>query len=331
MAPTQYINRPIPTISLRDFPSRIDEITHQLVDAAENHGFFTIVDHDIPPETVSQMFEQSARFFNQDDATKQKVPFSPQHNAGWEKNKQVRPSTGAADRKESYQMQFGSGMDGRWLGEGTLPGFKSQALDFMHRVQSVSEKLLVCLARGLGFNDDYFVKAHDVRRSESQTVCRLLHYFETEKKVDPTGEVFHRAGAHADWDTLTLLFQKPGEYGLEICPGREVSTDFGYGDAWTKVEPDVESNAIVCNIGDLLMSWSDDRFKSTFHRVKAPCEEGDFYGERYSIAFFNQPCRDAVIQGPGKKYPAVTGEEFTRNAMQRNYKAVQDKLKSKAP
>lgn len=115
MPPTKYINRPIPTISLRDFPSRIDEITHQLVDAAENHGFFTIVDHEIPQATVAQMFEQSARFFNQDDATKQKVPFSPQHNAGWEKNKQVRPSTGVADRKESYQMQFGSGMEGEYV------------------------------------------------------------------------------------------------------------------------------------------------------------------------------------------------------------------------
>jgi isopenicillin N synthase-like dioxygenase len=112
-----------------------------------------------------------------------------------------------------------------------------------------------------------------------------------------------------------------------MCPGREVSTAFGYGDTWTKVEPDVESNAIVCNIGDLLMSWSDDRFKSTFHRVKAPSEEGDYYGERYSIAFFNQPCKDATIQGPLKKYPVVTGEEFTRAAMNRNFKALQDKLK----
>lgn len=75
------------------------------------------------------------------------------------------------------------------------------------------------------------------------------------------------------------------------------------------------------------MSWSDDRFKSTFHRVKAPCEPGDYYGERYSIAFFNQPCRDVQIQGPMKKYPLVTGEEFTRNAMSRNFKSLQDKLR----
>jgi isopenicillin N synthase-like dioxygenase len=75
------------------------------------------------------------------------------------------------------------------------------------------------------------------------------------------------------------------------------------------------------------MSWSDDRFKSTFHRVKAPCEPNDYYGERYSIAFFNQPCKDAKIQGPLNKYPMVTGEEFTRNAMSRNYQAIQEKLK----
>lgn len=73
------------------------------------------------------------------------------------------------------------------------------------------------------------------------------------------------------------------------------------------------------------MSWSDDRFKSTFHRVKAPSEPDDFYGERYSIAYFNQPCWDVQIQGPLKKYPMITGKEFTKNAMQRNFKALEEK------
>ena len=83
---------------------------------------------------------------------------------------------------------------------------------------------------------------------------------------------------------------------------------------------------IVCNIGDLLMSWSDDRFKSTFHRVKAPSEPGDYFGDRYSIAYFNQPCKDSTIQGPLKKYPLITGEQFTQNAMKRNFAALQEKL-----
>jgi isopenicillin N synthase-like dioxygenase len=327
MAPTKYVNRPVPTISLRDFESRITEITEELVHASENVGFFCIVDHGISRETVDTMFENSRAFFALDDSIKAKVPFSPTNNAGWEKNAQIRPSTGAVDRKESYQMQFGAGMNGRWLDDdNVLPNFKTEALSFMHQVQTVSEKLMVCFARGLGFPDNYFINAHDVARSDSQTVARLLHYFESPQASN--GQVFHRAGAHTDWDFLTLLFQKAGQSGLEICPGREVSTSFGYGDTWTKVEPDAASNAIVCNIGDLLMSWSDDRFKSTFHRVKAPSDPGDYYGERYSIAFFNQPCKDVKIQGPQKKYPMITGEEFTRNAMQRNFAALQAKMRT---
>jgi isopenicillin N synthase-like dioxygenase len=327
MAPTKYLDRPVPTISLKDYEKRIDEITQELVTAAENVGFFCIVDHGIDRSTVDTMFDNSARFFSLPDNVKAQVPFDPRRNAGWEKNSQIRPSTGAADRKESYQMQFGAGMQGLWINPKELPGFKDETLSFMKQAQAVSEKLMVCFARGLGFADDYFLHAHDVSRPESQTVTRLLHYFETPQDSAKTGEVWHRAGAHTDWDFLTLLFQKAGQSGLEICPGREVSTSFGHGDTWTKVEPDADANAIVCNIGDLLMSWSDDRFKSTFHRVKAPSEPGDYYGERYSIAFFNQPCKDAKIQGPMKKYPLITGEDFTRSAMARNFAALQAKLK----
>jgi isopenicillin N synthase-like dioxygenase len=76
----------------------------------------------------------------------------------------------------------------------------------------------------------------------------------------------------------------------------------------------------VCNIGDMLMVWSDDRFKSTFHRVATPRE--DYFGERYSMAFFNQPCTDAVMQGPEKKYPTRTAQEFTEMAMSRNFAAI---------
>ena len=112
MAPTKYVDRPVPSISLHDFELRIDEITSDLVDAAENHGFFCIINHGISRESVECIFGQSAPFFNQEDEVKARVPFSPQHNAGWERNAQIRPSTGAVDRKESYQMQFGDGMDG---------------------------------------------------------------------------------------------------------------------------------------------------------------------------------------------------------------------------
>lgn len=38
------------------------------------------------------------------------------------------------------------------------------------------------------------------------------------------------------------------------------------------------------------------------------------YGERFPVAFFNQSCWSAVIQGP-KKYLPMTGELFIANAM----------------
>lgn len=321
MSTTKYSDRDIPSISLADFDQRIDEITAQLVDAAENVGFFSIVDHGIARTDVDQVFESSASFFSLPDHVKSLVPFSPTENVGWEKNAQIRPSTGACDRKESYQLQFNSGMETRWLPEATVPGFRSTVTTFMHQAQAVSERLMVCFARGLGFPDDFFVGAHDVTKEDSQTVARLLHYFAA-PEASNDGQVHHRAGAHTDWDFITLLFQKAGQSGLEICPGREATSTFGQGDVWTRVEPDADSNAIICNIGDLLMSWSDDRFKSTLHRVKAPCEPGDFYGERYSIGFFNQPRKSAEIQGPMRKYPLVTGAESTRKAMEKNFKAV---------
>lgn len=322
MGATEYTNRSIPRMSLADFDNRIDEITSQLVHAAETDGFFSLTDTEITIPEIDAIFATSESFFALSDDVKGTVPFTHK-NVGWEKKGQVRPSTGVADQKESYQLQFGDNMNDKWVAEDVLPGFKASAQDFMKKAQSLSEKLMLCFARGLGFPDDYFIKAHDITRPDCQSVLRLLHYFEVDKN-QKSQENFYRAGAHADWDLITLLFQRPGQSGLEICPGREVVTSFGIGDKWTKV--DFEPGMIVCNVGDLLMSWSDDRFKSTFHRVKAPTDPAtDYFGPRYSIAFFNQPCIDCEIQGPLKKYPKVTGAEFTKAAMERNFNALKAK------
>ncbi|KAF2173613.1 hypothetical protein M409DRAFT_48564 [Zasmidium cellare ATCC 36951] len=329
MGATKYTDRSIPRISLAEFDNRIDEITSQLVHAAETDGFFSLTDTEISIPEIDAIFATSESFFALPDDVKGTVPFT-HNNVGWEKKGQIRPSTGVADQKESYQLQFGQNMTDKWISPSALPDFKPSAQAFMAKAQSVSEKLMLCFARGLGFPDDHFIRAHDTSRPDCQSVLRLLHYFAVDKTVPPQ-ENFYRAGAHADWDLLTLLFQRPGESGLEICPGREAVTSFGMGDTWTKV--DFAPGDIVCNIGDLLMSWSDDRFKSTFHRVKAPTDfERDYWGPRYSIAFFNQPCVDCVIQGPRGKYPEVTGAEFTRRAMERNFgalRAKQEELREK--
>ncbi|KAI1753491.1 oxoglutarate/iron-dependent oxygenase [Xylaria castorea] len=317
---TRYSNRTIPKISLHNFDARIDAITAELVAAAETDGFFAVVNHGIPPSEVSAQFAQAERFFALPDAAKATVPFT-RRNVGWEKAAQVRPSTGQPDQKESYQMQYGPVMRDAWLPEDSIPGFREASLAFMRKAQAISEKLMICLARGLGFDDDYFVRVHDVTNPDIQTVLRLLHYFPLDPEA-PVPETYYRAGAHADWGLLTLLFQRPGESGLEICPGRDMFTEFGLGDTWTKVEP-VEGE-IICNIGDLLMSWSDDRFKSTFHRVRTPRDPTvEFFGPRYSMAYFNQPIGSCQIQGPLKKYAAVSGSEFIQAAIKRNFAALE--------
>lgn len=89
------------------------------------------------------------------------------------------------------------------------------------------------------------------------STLRLLKYHDCSDRDFPPDSF--RAGAHADFDVLTLLFQREGQDGLEVCPGRQLSTEFGFGDEWTPIR--VERGAIVINVGDQLMRWSDDRLK----------------------------------------------------------------------
>lgn len=148
---------------------------------------------------------------------------------------------------------------------------------------------------------------------DSQSTLRLLHYHSVEGKE--LGDNFWRAGSHADFDLLTLLFQRDGERGLEVCPGREVVGDFGHGNTWKNAK--ARSDRIVCNIGNQLMQWSDPRLKPTFHRVRLP-KEGEPKGSRYSIVFFNQSRSNIVIQGPENKYQPITGATFIKQALERN-------------
>ena len=77
------------------------------------------------------------------------------------------------------------------------------------------------------------------------TQLRLIHY---PPAKDAAGT--WRAGTHTDIGCLTLLFQRDGEDGLEICPGRESYTSYGMGDTFTSLP--AKTGPIVVNIGDML-------------------------------------------------------------------------------
>ncbi|KAK4514702.1 uncharacterized protein ATC70_002304 [Mucor velutinosus] len=309
-------------VDLSDFDNRRDEIIKTLMGAATTQGFFYVVNHGIDIKDIRSMFQASHDFFALDDSIKAKYPIDVSRNAGWEKLAQIRPSTGVADLKESIQLGFHN-MEDIWPSLEDASTFRPTGEKFMLQCNEVSTKLLTCLALGLGFEEDFFTKCHDIKKEDCLNTLRCLHYH------DITGQTFPpeywRAGAHTDFDTLTLLFQRPGENGLEVCPGREASTEFGHGDSWTPVNP--QEGDIVCNIGDMIMRWSDDQLKSNFHRVRAPVV-GEYQGPRYSIAYFNQANKSAIIQGRTRYPDPITAGEFIKQAMERNYRALQE-LKAK--
>ncbi|CAF1117356.1 unnamed protein product [Didymodactylos carnosus] len=224
---------------------------------------------------------------------------------------QVRPSTGTPDQKESLQLQQHT-KGQNW--PTTINGFEDKTEKFMINSRKLSMQILSFFALALGFEEDFFDRAHNVTKEDAQSTLRLLYYPDITGIQLPKG--YWRAGPHTDFDVLTLLFQHDGGEGLEICPGRKVQTSFAIGDEWTPVP--AKTGHIVCNIGDMLMSWSDDRFKSNFHRVRAP-DLGQNQQTRMSIAYFNQVNKNVIIQGPLKKYPALTGGDYILQAIARNF------------
>jgi isopenicillin N synthase-like dioxygenase len=302
-------DRTVPAIDLSDFEERRAQITEELWAAATEIGFFQLVNHGIPQDLVDRAFAVSASFFELPRETKEQYPLVKADNAGWEFSSQVRPSVGTPDQKESFQITRPR-MAGTWPTEEELPGFSAFMLDFESRCWELAMQVLSCFADKLGFERDFFAGAHDPASEHYQSTLRLIHYFALPEELLGRPGTW-RAGAHTDFDCLTLLFQRDGQGGLQVCPGREAEAQ-----EWTPVTP--SDHAITCNIGDMLMRWSDDQLLSNFHRVRVP-GEGEYTGPRYSIPFFAQANRDVVITPPGGSYPSITAEDYLRQRVAANY------------
>lgn len=299
-------DREVRRISLAGLATRRSEIADEIWSAATDIGFFQVVDHGIDLAEVRAAFAMAEKFFALPDEVKARWP--KRYNSGWEQLTQIRPSVGVPDQKESYQVTL-SNMDGLWPTDAELAGFTSTMLDFEHRCWELAMELLSLFADKLGFDRDFFTRAHDPSSSAYQSTLRLLHYFALPADADLTG--VWRAGAHTDFDCLTLLFQREGQGGLQVCPGKERDAQ-----QWTSVRP--SEDAITCNIGDMLMRWSDDLLPSNFHRVKSPGPD-DHRGARYSIAFFAQANSEVTIAGPSTKYPEISAKDYLQQRISANF------------
>jgi isopenicillin N synthase-like dioxygenase len=117
-----------------------------------------------------------------------------------------------------------------------------------------------------------------------------------------------RVGAHTDINTFSLLFQQSGQDGLEVF----------HDNVWTAISP--RQGEIVCNVGDMIVRWSDDRLQSKLHRVRNPNGEQDYQGPRYALEYINEANRSVIIQGRTKYTQPITAGEFLMIAMEKNYK-----------
>lgn len=297
-------------IDLSDFDNRKEEIAKDLMKAASEHGFFYVVNHDIPVKDIRTMFDASHSFFELPDTMKENYPMDYPRNAGWEKISQIRPSTGVADLKETLQLSFHNSPDLR-PSENDVPGFDKSASNFMEQCNNVSQQLLICFAIGLGFPHDFFTRCHDISQPDCLNSLRCMRYFEhkSQKQQTKSSNIGAcRVGAHTDINTFSLLFQQPGQDGLEVY----------HDNKWTSVTP--KENEIVCNVGDMIVRWSDDRLQSKVHRVRNPNSGEEFQGPRYALEYINEANRSVIIQGRTKYTKPITAGEFLMMAMEKNYK-----------
>lgn len=306
------VDRPIPIVDLGGDPVRVDA---ELWQAAVDVGFFQVAGHGIARAEVDRAFAAAQALFALPADTKQRWARPVGSNSGWEFRSQKRPSTGTFDEKESYQVTT-SRMDelGLWPSDADLPGFRVTMERFERANRELAMRILESFARRLGFPAGFFAARHDPTKATYQSTLRLLHYLPVDAALlaDPT---VWRAGAHTDFDCLTLLHQVVGQPGLEVSPGW---TPDGDQLEWTPVAP--AAGLVTCNIGDMLVRWSDDALRSTLHRVRMPRAD-EHLGPRYSLAFFAQADTDAVIQGPAATYPPITAGDFLGERIAANFAA----------
>lgn len=292
-----------------DAASRV-ELCRQLDTCCQDHGFFYVIGHGIDAQLREAVFAQSRAFFGLPDEVKSRWHIDRSNirrgydPVGWQSLDPGQP----ADLKESFYLGVDRGPDdplvvartpnhgpNQWPSERLVPGFQSDTQAYAAALSGVGLQLMGLLAQALELPADYF----DPFYSDPMPVLRLLHY-PPQTRALATGQV--GSGAHTDWGSLTLLTQDEAG-GLQVqIQGK-----------WQDVPcmPD----SLVVNLGDLMARWSNDRWRSSLHRV-LPQQPGH---HRYSIAYFfdiNYHAQVSVLPGchdtrhPPRYEPITAGQHI---------------------
>jgi isopenicillin N synthase-like dioxygenase len=181
----------------------------------------------------------------------------------------------------------------------SLSAHERELSHFFTRCHTRCLKLLTLFGLGLHIDPSqggstWFTDRHQSpTQGPSGCTLRLLYYPSIPENSDYEPDIDIRAGAHSDYGSITLLFQRPGQPGLEILTPGGIWSPVPVFPPGTEKDP---SPPILVNIGDLLNYWTNGLFRSTVHRVVFPKEERKGGEDRYSIAFFCHPVNDSALE-----------------------------------
>ena len=286
--------------------------TAAAIDAAcRDIGFFAITGHDVEGALVARLRRLAHAFFERPMAEKLacRHPVAGTnrgyHPVGGETLAQANDAAAPPDLKEFFHVgpvdvsddPYYTSTEGRlhfapniWPAQ---PAELERAATEYYRAMSRLIQFLMRLAALALDVDEHFF---DAKVDRSIGTMRL-NYYPAQTAPPAPGQL--RASAHTDYGGFTILS------GEDVPGGLQVRTR---GGDWIDV-PTAPTRFVV-NIGDLLMRWTNDRWLSNLHRVVNP-PAGT--AARLSIAFFNHPNYDALIeclpsQGPPRHPPVRSGE-----------------------
>lgn len=243
-------------------------------------GFVTITNHGLSKALIDKLYEDVKALFALPDEVK--LNYEKPELAGQRgytsKGKETAKGFNTPDLKEFWQIgqtvTDGDDVKNEYpnnLMVDELPSFNPTTLEVYKKLEAAGTYLLQAIAVYLNLPENYF----DDKVHNGNSILRTLHYFPiTDPDAVPADAV--RAGAHEDINLITLLIGASAD-GLELLT-RE--------NEWFPVKAHGED--LVVNVGDMLQRLTNNKLKSTTHRVVNPPRELMKYS-RYSVPFFLHP------------------------------------------
>jgi len=277
----------IPVIDLAAYLSGegIEGVAAQILDAVTNKGFFYVSNHGIPLDIIDTASRGMREYFAKPAEVKNESPANTNQRGWLAPGMATLKGAKTHDLKEIFfwgpeswtdelnqkRDKFPLIADNVWPDEQS-PELKKTLLPYYDHACAVGHKILAAIALALGLDDDFFAKRYDTPLARGQLV-----YYPVSTAKDESEQRYGSA-PHTDYGVLTLLLQ-------DMNGGLEVLTK---DNEWVTAVP--IPGTLVCNVGDLLHRWSNDRFSSNIHRVIN--KSGN---ERHSIAIFFDPTPDTII------------------------------------